>query len=138
MSRSVAREVAMKLVYSRLLGGDDTPVAVLEKSEIKEPLDLADETFSLELADGVEATLGEVDALIAENTVDWSIDRISRVDLAILRVAVYEMLYREDVPTGASINEAVELAKRFGGERSYSFVNGILGTIAKTLPEKAE
>ena len=48
------------------------------------------------------------------------------------------MLYREDVPTGASINEAVELAKRFGGERSYSFVNGILGTIAKTLPEKAE
>ena len=89
MSRSVAREVAMKLVYSRLLGGDDTPDAVLEKSEIKEPLDLADETFSLELADGVEATLGEVDALIAENTVDWSIDRISRVDLAILRVAVY-------------------------------------------------
>ena len=138
MSRSVAREVAMKLVYSRRLGGDDTPDAVLEKSEIKEPLDLADETFSLELADGVEATLGEVDALIAENTVDWSIDRISRVDLAILRVAVYEMLYREDVPTGASINEAVELAKRFGGERSYSFVNGILGTIAKTLPEKAE
>ena len=138
MSRSVAREVAMKLVYSRLLGGDDTPDAGLEKSEIKEPLDLADETFSLELADGVEATLGEVDALIAENTVDWSIDRISRVDLAILRVAVYEMLYREDVPTGASINEAVELAKRFGGERSYSFVNGILGTIAKTLPEKAE
>lgn len=138
MSRSVAREVAMKLVYSRLLGGDDTPDAVLEKSEIKEPLDLADETFSLELADGVEATLGEVDALIAANTVDWSIDRISRVDLAILRVAVYEMLYREDVPTGASINEAVELAKRFGGERSYSFVNGILGTIAKTLPEKAE
>ncbi len=138
MSRSVAREVAMKLVYSRLLGGDDTPDAVLEKSEIKEPLDLADETFSLELADGVEETLGEVDALIAENTVDWSIDRISRVDLAILRVAVYEMLYREDVPTGASINEAVELAKRFGGERSYSFVNGILGTIAKTLPEKAE
>lgn len=138
MSRSVAREVAMKLVYSRLLGGDDTPDAVLEKSEIKEPLDLADETFSLELADGVEETLGEVDALIAENTVDWSIDRISRADLAILRVAVYEMLYREDVPTGASINEAVELAKRFGGERSYSFVNGILGTIAKTLPEKAE
>ena len=138
MSRSVAREVAMKLAYSRLLGGDDTPDAVLEKSEIKEPLDLADKTFSLELADGVEATLGEVDALIAENTVDWSIDRISRVDLAILRVAVYEMLYREDVPTGASINEAVELAKRFGGERSYSFVNGILGTIAKTLPEKAE
>ena len=137
MSRSVAREVAMKLVYSRLLGGDDTPDAVLEKSEIKEPLDLADETFSLELADGVEATLGEVDALIAENTVDWSIDRISRVDLAILRVAVYEMLYREDVPTGASINEAVELTRKYSGEESCPFVNGVLGTISRKLAAQA-
>ena len=135
MSRSVAREVAMKLVYSRLLGGDDTPDAVLEKSEIKEPLDLADETFSLELADGVEATLGEVDALIAENTVDWSIDRISRVDLAILRVAVYEMLYREDVPTGASINEAVELTRKYEDEDVVSFVNGILGGFAREMEQ---
>ena len=133
MSRSVAREVAMKLVYSRLLGGDDTPDAVLEKSEIKEPLDLADETFSLELADGVEATLGEVDALIAENTVDWSIDRISRVDLAILRVAVYEMLYREDVPTGASINEAVELARKFSTPEAGGFINGVLGNLNRSL-----
>jgi len=54
--------------------------------------------------------------------------------LSILRVAIYEMLYRkEDVPTGAAINEAVELAKRYGGERSYAFVNGILGSVAKEL-----
>ena len=76
MSRSVAREVAMKLVYSRLLGGDDTPDAVLEKSEIKEPLDLADEAFSLELADGVEATLGEVDALIAEVRAELNVESV--------------------------------------------------------------
>lgn len=136
MSRSIAREVAMKLVYSRLLGGQDTPDAVLEKSEIREPLDREEKDFSLALADGVEERLAEIDERIAVNAVDWSIDRIGRVDLSILRVAVYEMLYREDVPVGAAINEAVELAKRFGGERSYSFVNGILGAVAKQLAEE--
>ena len=136
MSRSIAREVAMKLVYSRLLGGQDTPDAVLEKSEIREPLDREEKDFSLALADGVAERLAEIDERIAVNSVDWSIDRIGRVDLSILRVAVYEMLYREDVPVGAAINEAVELAKRFGGERSYSFVNGILGAVAKQLAEE--
>lgn len=136
MSRSIAREVAMKLVYSRLLGGQDTPDAVLEKSEIGEPLDREEKDFSLALADGVAERLAEIDERIAVNAVDWSIDRIGRVDLSILRVAVYEMLYREDVPVGAAINEAVELAKRFGGERSYSFVNGILGAVAKQLAEE--
>ena len=136
MSRSIAREVAMKLVYSRLLGGQDTPDAVLEKSEIREPLDREEKDFSLALADGVAERLAEIDERIAVNAVDWSIDRIGRVDLSILRVAVYEMLYREDVPVGAAINEAVELAKRFVGERSYSFVNGILGAVAKQLAEE--
>ena len=136
MSRSIAREVAMKLVYSRLLGGQDTPDAVLEKSEIGEPLDREEKDFSLALADGVAERLAEIDERIAVNAVDWSIDRIGRVDLSILRVAVYEMLYREYVPVGAAINEAVELAKRFGGERSYSFVNGILGAVAKQLAEE--
>ena len=75
----------------------------------------------------------ELDALIASHAIDWSIDRIARVDLCILRVALYEMLYRSDVPSGAAINEAVELAKRFGGEKSYAFINGILGVVAREL-----
>ena len=73
----------------------------------------------------------EIDEFVSRYSKDWMIDRIARVDLSILRVAIYEMLYRkEDVPTGAAINEAVELAKRYGGERSYAFVNGILGSVS--------
>ena len=131
MSRSLAREVAMKLVYSRLLGGEDTPDAVLEKSGVSEPLDAEDGAFAEALANGVETHVAELDGLIAEHAIDWTIDRIARVDLSILRIALYEMLYRDDVPAGAAINEAVELAKRFGGEKSYAFINGILGVVAR-------
>ena len=133
MSRTMAREVAMKLAYSRLLGGEDTPNAVLEKSGIEEPFDAEDTAFAEAVAAGVEAHVEELDALIASHAIDWSIDRIARVDLCILRVALYEMLYRSDVPSGAAINEAVELAKRFGGEKSYAFINGILGVVAREL-----
>jgi len=131
MSRTMAREVAMKLAYCRLLGGEDTPDAVLEKSGINEPFDAEDAAFAEEIAAGVESHVEELDKLIDMHAIDWSIDRIARVDLCILRVALYEMLYRDDVPAGAAINEAVELAKRFGGEKSYAFVNGILGVVAR-------
>lgn len=133
MSRPRAREVAMKLVYSRLLGGVDTPDAVLEKSGIDEPFDADDHAFAEEVAAGVELHLPEIDALIAKYAEGWSLERIARVDLAVLRVSVFELLHRPDVPVSASINEAVELAKTFGGEKSYSFVNGILGSVSREL-----
>lgn len=129
--RSVAREVAMKLVYSRMLGGEDTPCAVLEKSGISEPLAEEDMAYAEEVFAGVEEHIPELDEMVSEFTKGWTIDRIGRVDLSVLRVAMYEIRFRDDVPTGAAINEAVELAKRFGGDKSYSFVNGILGSFAK-------
>lgn len=129
--RSVAREVAMKLVFSQLLGGEDTAEAVLEKSGLDIGLDEEDLAFANDVYNGVEDHIPELDELVADYSKDWTIDRIGRVDLSVLRVAMYEIMYREDVPVAAAINEAVELAKRFGGERSYSFVNGILGSFAK-------
>ena len=96
-----------------------------------EPHSDEDAAFAEALAAGVEARADELDAVIAAHAIDWSIGRIARVDLSILRIAVYEMLYRDDVPCGAAINEAVELAKRFGGEKSSAFVNGILGAVAR-------
>lgn len=137
MSRSRAREVAMMIVYSDLLGGADTADAVCEKSECAGALDEADEAYVQAVVAGVHSHAEELDELIAKSAVGWSIDRIARVDLSILRVAVYEMLHRSDVPTGAAINEAVELAKRYCGEKSSAFINGILGTIAKQI-EPAE
>lgn len=121
----------MMLIYSDLLGGADTPTEVCEKTDELDALDAIDMTYSEQVSLGVKAHASEIDQLIGEHAVGWSLDRIARVDLSILRVAIYEMLYREDVPNGAAINEAVELAKRYGGEKSFAFINGILGTIAK-------
>ncbi|MDO4493269.1 MAG: transcription antitermination factor NusB [Clostridia bacterium] len=129
--RSIAREVAMKMVFSQMFGGEDTPEAVLEKSELGVELNEGELAVAKDIFDGVEEHIPELDEFVAEYSKDWTIDRIGRVDLSVLRVAMYEILYREDVPVSVAIDEAVELAKRFGGERSYSFVNGILGSFAK-------
>ena len=80
--------------------------------------------------------LDEIDVLLNETSRGWKTKRMSRVDLTALRLAVYELKYDKDVPTGVAINEAVELAKRFGGETSGSFVNGILGKIANSESEE--
>jgi N utilization substance protein B len=136
MSRTTAREVAMMMQFSNMLGGEDTPANVCEKagdSGLK-ALDAEDEAYVEQIVSGVNAHQTEIDELVSRYAKDWTIERIARVELSILRVAIYEMLYRNaDVPTGAAINEAVELAKRYGGERSYAFVNGILGNVAKEI-----
>ena len=74
--------------------------------------------------------IDEIDTLINEHTTGWKTGRMNKVDLTILRLAVYEMKWDEDVPTGVAINEAVELAKKYGADESSSFVNGILAKIA--------
>lgn len=75
--------------------------------------------------------VAEIDALINEKSTDWKTKRMNKVDLAILRLAVYEMKWDEDIPTGVAINEAVELAKRFSGPEGPAFVNGVLGRLAE-------
>ena len=84
--------------------------------------------------EAVVSRLPEIDALLNENAKGWKTGRMNKVDLTILRLAVYEMKWDDDIPDGVAINEAVELAKRFGGESSSSFVNGILGKLAKQEP----
>ena len=79
----------------------------------------------------IEADMGEIDAHLSEESSGWKLSRMNKVDLAILRLATYEVLKDEDIPVGVAINEAVELAKKFGGDDSPSFVNGVLAKIAK-------
>ena len=81
--------------------------------------------------DSIIAKLPEIDAKIDGAAKGWSISRIGKVELSVLRLAVYEMLYDDDIPVGVAIDEAVELSKRFGQESSGPFVNGILATLAK-------
>ena len=80
--------------------------------------------------EAVVSHVPEIDELLNENAKGWKTGRMNKVDLTILRLAVYEMKWDEDIPDGVAINEAVELAKRFGGDSSSSFVNGILGKLA--------
>ncbi len=133
MSRKTAREVAMKLAFAALLGGEDTYDAVLDKSGIAETPTEDDIVFSRALLEGILEHDGEINALIHEIAIGWKLERMPKVDLAILRIAIYEMCYRDDIPCSVSINEAVELAKLFGGDRSSAYINGMLGTLAKRL-----
>ena len=75
--------------------------------------------------------LDGIDSLIGKTSKGWTVERMNRADLAILRLGVYELLYDGEIPSGVAINEAVLLARKFGGEDSYSFVNGILGKIQR-------
>ena len=80
--------------------------------------------------------LPEIDAMINEKTLGWDTDRMAKVDLTIIRLAVYEIKFDETVPTGVAINEAVELAKDYGRDKGYAFVNGVLDTIHESMMKK--
>lgn len=135
MSRKIAREVAMKLIFARMLGGENDYRCILEQTGIEgEPLQ-EDIEFADSLVDGIEQRREEIDELIARSAIGWTINRMPNVDICILRIALYEMMHRKDIPHSVSINEAVELAKRFAGEKSPAYINGILGTLSKQLEE---
>lgn len=82
---------------------------------------------------GVDAHAKEIDRTISESATNWSIDRIAKVDLAILRLAVFELLHRDDIPPVVSINEAVDLAKEYSSSEARRFVNGVLDRVKNTL-----
>ena len=124
----------MKVLYARMCGGEDGVPEVLEQSELAGDMTERDRAFFDALVAGVELHRDELDAVIAAHARGWNLSRIARVDLCILRIAVYELMFEQDIPVGASINEAVELAKSFGEEKSPQFINGILGAVAAELP----
>lgn len=90
-----------------------------------------DRKFIEQLVKGVDAHKDELDSMLQPIAPDWPIDQIARMDRLVLRIGAYELVYGEDVPPKVVINEAVELAKSFGGENSSKFINGVLGTLLK-------
>lgn len=90
-----------------------------------------DRDYMLTKLDNIVDAVGEIDKVIEEASVGWQLKRMNKVDLTVLRLAVYEIRYDEDIPNKVAINEAVELAKKYGGDSSPSFVNGILAKIVK-------
>ena len=137
MRRREMREHIFKLLFmTEFNTQQEMPEQLSLYFENQEELALEDQDTMKEKYHHVLEHLGEIDKLLNENSKGWKTRRMSRVDLAALRLAVYEMEYDADVPTGVAINEAVELAKRFGGDASGSFVNGVLGKIASEKDEK--
>jgi len=136
MSRRIAREMAMKIAFAHVFGGGGAYGDMLELSGYEAAYSPEDKRFALEIVNGVEANKDELDHYIGLCSNEWSVDRMPSVDLSILRIAAYEILF-SGTSSGIAINEAVELAKQFGGERSPGFVNGVLGGIARAYEKGA-
>lgn len=132
--RTSARRCAVQLLYTGELQGK-APQQVLDEGLCLvdcEPLS----DYALQLVNGASAHRAEIDEQLSSVSENWTVERMPIVDRTILRLAVYEMLYEDDVPVSVTINEAVELAKDFGGEdESPRFVNGVLGHIARKLEQ---
>ena len=144
MTRTTAREIAMHLIYE-LDYHDELPEELLQAvfsdhyyPRLAEETDLYQEKpnakqmqYIENCVRGVYVKKPEIDAIIEQYAVGWKISRISKVSLAVLRLAIFEILYVDDAPTGAVINEAVEIARRYEEEDKVSFTNGILGSFAR-------
>ncbi len=133
MTRSEAREQAFLLVFEQSMNRSDMSELI---SSAKETRDFHEDPYTINVASGVMDHLDELDRCISQCSSGWKISRISKVALAALRVALFEMHYLEEIPVSVSINEAVELCKKYATQEDASFVNGILGSVAKSLPEK--
>jgi len=125
-ARSDARERALHLLYEAHAKSESG-------SSIVESQVLAVDDFVLEIVHGVDGVTAFADEIIAENAIGWTLARMPVIDLIVLRIAIFELKSRPDVPTAVILNEAVELAKTFSTDESGRFVNGILSTISKKV-----
>ncbi|MFZ5898561.1 MAG: transcription antitermination factor NusB [Bacillota bacterium] len=130
LTRRRAREVALQALFQIDVGGAEEAEAIERTIQMLE-LEAADCSFVKEIVSGVRGHLAHLDGVIARQSKDWRLERIANVDRNILRMALYEILYRDDVPDNVAVNEAIELAKTFGSEESGRFVNGILGKVVE-------
>lgn len=130
VSRRQAREYILQILFQIDVGRNDPEEALAYFMEEHKPEE-NDRVFIEDIIRGVVRERDTLDAHIRSLAVDWKLDRMANVDRNVLRMALYEILYREDVPTNVSINEAVELVKRFSTPESGKFVNGILGTFVR-------
>ncbi len=124
----------MQLVYQMDMTGD---FEVADLSIVDENVKAAGKKQAAETLAAVQDHHEEIDKIITDNLDNWTLERIAKTDLAILRTAVAEMLYVESIPVRVSINEAVDLAKKYGDERSYAFINSVLGKISRSLNDGA-
>ncbi len=128
MTRKMAREEAFILIFEKIFSHQDNGEILELAAEVR---DLKPNDYILTVFSGVTEKEEQLDAIISENTVGWKIDRISKTALAVLRLAIYEIKFMDDIPVSVSINEAVEICKKYAPETDASFVNGLLSSVVK-------
>ncbi len=140
-NRHLGRIIALQTMYEIELrqSSDDKSVdlkQVLQRNVDRYSAKLDDKAFLNELANGVYKKVEELDKKIQPIAPDWPLSQIARIDLCVLRISFYELTFMKDTPPKVVINEAVELAKSYGGENSSKFINGVLGTLLKEIESK--
>ena len=151
MTRANARELAVHLIYGRNFTGEEPEQVVAARLEKEYYSNLSQENevyterpsraqvaYLDNIVSGVANREEELNGYIQQFSIGWDVSRISRLTRSIMQLAIFEILYLEDVPTGVSISEAVRLAKMYDGDDTGSFVNGILGSFARSLTAPQE
>ena len=137
--RHSARKLALASIFSWLFSEpNDDECVVISKDNLFENSETYDSDLHSAIVNGVKLHREAIDGIIQECAPEWPIDKISKVDLVILRIATYEIAFGKKTPIKVAIDEAVELAKEFGGDTSHKFVNGVLGTIVEKYVKKEE
>ncbi len=132
MTRKEARNQAFVLIFEKCINNDPVEEIIEAARECRDFLEDED-GYTLKVFNGVFENLSEIDNIISENLTGWTINRISRVSLAVLRLAIYEIKYMDDIPNAVSVDEAVELCKTYSVQDDAAFVNGVLGTVIRSL-----
>lgn len=155
MNRRKSREIAMKLLFQTTINKEDFKEVIanlkenieVENSELDitglptykesdpESIDLedVDMEYIIRVLKGVQENGEDIDKEIEKHLRNWKINRLSKIDVSILRICTYEFLYEKDIPKNVSINEAIELAKKYSADKSASFINGVLGSMLKEV-----
>jgi len=129
LKRRVLREMAFKIIYAMDMGENtlETAMEIVLPNMISERNNI----FIMKLVTGVFSNLEKIDDIIKKHSNEWDLDRMASTDRNIIRLAVFEILYCDDIPFSVSINEAVEIAKKYCSANSYKFINGLLGSISQ-------
>lgn len=134
MQRKLARENAFILIFESVCKKDESSEEIFEKAVSVRELEY--DNYVKDVFFGSQEHATEIDAVTEKHLKGWRSDRISPVSRAVIRLATYEIMFLSDIPARVSINEAVELAKKYDDEKSYSFVNGVLNAVAEELGKK--
>ncbi|HTY21052.1 MAG TPA: transcription antitermination factor NusB [Geobacteraceae bacterium] len=133
--RREGRELALQLLYALEMNPVESGELMALSRDSSRSAEVV-RLFAEELVAGVVANRDEIDRQIGEKSKNWSISRMAKVDLNILRMAFFELIFRNDIPKKVTINEAIEVAKKYGTEDSPAFINGMLDEMAAAIPDK--